>query len=205
MSYNTIKGFSSDEFIINKSRFIVSISHVGNIAQANDFVGKISKQHFDATHNVFAYRIRNENIDRYSDDGEPQGTAGLPLLSVLVKENLTDVCVVATRYFGGILLGGGGLVRAYSHCGKIAVDSAQIEHMIESVDFSITCEYPLYGKINFILPDFDVKVIETVFSETVKITLRIKYDFFKKFQKALIELSGNSVSIDTISQGFDSF
>ena len=91
--------------------------------QALDFIARIGKKHPDATHNVYAYILREQNKTRYSDDGEPQGTAGLPVLQVLKNEQLTDVAVVATRYFGGVLLGGGGLVRAYTHTAKIAVDA----------------------------------------------------------------------------------
>ena len=93
--------------------------------EAIEFINSIKALNRKATHNVYAYILRQDNITRYSDDGEPQGTAGVPVLDVLQKEGLTDVCVVVTRYFGGILLGGGGLVRAYSHACKIAVDAAK--------------------------------------------------------------------------------
>ena len=99
-------------------------------------------------------------IKRYSDDGEPQGTAGVPVLDVLEKEGLVDVCVVVTRYFGGILLGGGGLVRAYSHSAKIGVDSAKIITMAHCVDLAVECDYTFYGK----LTDFSIVCKDNVYT-----------------------------------------
>ena len=113
MGYSTIKESASAEFVEKKSRFIGYIAPVKTAEDAAAFIAEIKRKHWDATHNVSAYLLKNGQ-KKYSDDGEPQGTAGMPMLDVLEKENLTDVCVVGTRYFGGILLGGGGLVRAYS-------------------------------------------------------------------------------------------
>lgn len=109
MDYKTVRAESQDEFVERKSRFIGYIAPVKTEKEAQDFIVKISKQHFDATHNVYAYVLRDGMTRRYSDNGEPQGTAGVPVLDVLLKEGLTDVCVVVTRYFGGIMLGAGGL------------------------------------------------------------------------------------------------
>ena len=124
MNYTTIKGFATNSFIEKKSEFIGYNTPVKTNQEAVDFINEIKSQNRKAKHNVYAYILRDNNITRYSDDGEPQGTAGMPVLDVLQKENLTDVCVVVTRYFGGILLGGGGLVRAYSHACKLADDAS---------------------------------------------------------------------------------
>ena len=118
--YRTVKAFGSAEFTEKRSRFIGWCQPVQTQEEAVAFVENIRSRHWDATHNVYAYRLRDGQLQRYSDDGEPQGTAGMPVLDVLQKSNLVDVVVVATRYFGGILLGGGGLVRAYSHTSSIA-------------------------------------------------------------------------------------
>ena len=123
MQYRTIRAAASAEFVEKRSRFIGYISPVTTQEDAAAFIDSIRSKHWDATHNVPAYIIREGNICRFSDDGEPQGTAGMPALNVLQKEGLTDCVLVVTRYFGGILLGGGGLVRAYSHAAKIAVDA----------------------------------------------------------------------------------
>src|SRR5699024_4890875 len=117
----------SDEIIINKSRFIGYASPVESEKSAQEFIDTIKQKHKDATHNVFAYIIgQNKNIQRYSDDGEPSGTAGIPILEMMKKEDLTDTVIVVTRYFGGIKLGAGGLVRAYIKGAKCGLESANI-------------------------------------------------------------------------------
>ncbi|MDE6746466.1 MAG: YigZ family protein, partial [Oscillospiraceae bacterium] len=123
--YSTVRGSADASFTEKKSEFIGHIRHVETEEEAVDFINEIRASHRKAKHNVYAYILREGNTSRYSDDSEPQGTAGVPVLEVLRKEGLTDVCCVVTRYFGGILLGGGGLVRAYSHSAKIAVDASE--------------------------------------------------------------------------------
>ena len=123
--YITLNQRAQDEFVERKSRFIGTATPVSTQEEAIAFIDEMRSKYWDATHNVYAYILR-DGTKRYSDDGEPQGTAGVPVLDVLQKEGLTDLCVVVTRYFGGILLGAGGLVRAYSHGAKIAVDAAGI-------------------------------------------------------------------------------
>ena len=145
MNYFTIRDFSKASFVEKNSEFIGHICPVKTGDEAIEFIEKIKSEHRKAKHNVYAYIVRDNNISRYSDDGEPQGTAGVPVLEVLKKNNLTDICCVVTRYFGGILLGGGGLVRAYSHSAKIAIDSAEILNMSECRKLTITTDYNLYG------------------------------------------------------------
>ncbi len=108
-------------------------------------IEEVRKQHRRARHNVYAYLLRDGNASRYSDDGEPQGTAGMPILDVLQKNGLTDVCCVVTRYFGGVLLGANGLVRAYSHSTALAIEAAQIKIMMPCYPVSIQTDYALYG------------------------------------------------------------
>ena len=124
--YKTVELESCDYFVEKKSKFIGYAKPVSTQDEAVEFINSIKSKHWDATHNVYAYVLRENNTQRYSDDGEPSGTAGVPVLDVILKENVTDVCIVATRYFGGTLLGAGGLVRAYSHTSKIALDAAHI-------------------------------------------------------------------------------
>lgn len=203
MDYKTIKAESHDEFIERKSRFIGYISPASTEKEAQDFIAKISKQHFDATHNVYAYVLKDKMTRRYSDNGEPQGTAGVPVLDVLLKEGLTDVCVVVTRYFGGIMLGAGGLVRAYSHGAKIAVDSAQIMNMTICKKISIECEYPFYGKLSYILPDYNIKTLSSDFADKIKLTLLIRGDRLERFTKALTELSNGKVGLSVLEELYE--
>ena len=123
-NYKTVKNDANAEFIEKKSRFIGYCRPVKSQDEAVNFINEIRSIHRQATHNVYAYILREDNIMRYSDDGEPAGTAGVPVLEVLKKENLTDIAVVVTRYFGGVLLGAGGLVRAYGKSAKLGVDAA---------------------------------------------------------------------------------
>lgn len=192
--YSTVKSFASDTFTEKKSEFIGYIAPVTTNEEAVSFIEKIRSEHRKATHNVYAYILREGNTSRYSDDGEPQGTAGVPVLDVLKKEGLTDVCCVVTRYFGGILLGGGGLVRAYSHSAKIAVDAAEKMIMCASYPVKITVDYDLYGKISYVLPEFEVKVKDTDFGTDVTVSLLVKKDFAEKLKLKLTDITNGRLS-----------
>ena len=205
MNYSTIYAKSEASFTEKKSEFIGYIAPVKTPDEAVSFINEIREKHRKATHNVYAYILRDNNISRYSDDGEPQGTAGVPVLDVLQKEGLTDVCCVVTRYFGGILLGGGGLVRAYSHSAKIAVDAAQKMIMCScyKVDFSV--DYNLYGKVTYILPEFEVKILDTIFETDVKISLLIKSEKYEEFKKKLIDLCSGNIHLSKSNELFEDF
>lgn len=192
--YKTISEYAQDEFVEKKSRFIGYIMPVQTEQEALDFINRISKQNHDATHNVYAYILREGQIKRYSDNGEPQGTAGIPVLDVLQKEGLVDVCVVVTRYFGGIMLGAGGLVRAYSHGASISVKAAHIMHMTTCCHVSLTCEYTLYGKLNYVFPSYNVMVENSDFGAMVAIDLLIRKDRFEAFSKEIVELSNGQAT-----------
>ena len=148
MEYKTIRQAASAEFVEKRSRFIGYISPVQTPEQAAEFIDSIKSQHWDATHNVPAYILREGNLCRFSDDGEPQGTAGMPVLSVMQKEGVTDCAIVVTRYFGGILLGGGGLVRAYSHSAKLALDAGGIVTRALCSIVRVRSDYTFYGRLN---------------------------------------------------------
>lgn len=195
MDYITIKGRAENSFVEKKSEFIGYIKHVETGDEAVEFINEIKAMHRKAKHNVYAYIVRDENTSRYSDDGEPQGTAGVPVLDVLQKEGLTDVCVVVTRYFGGILLGGGGLVRAYSHACKLAVDSATKMIMCQCIQLDATCDYSLYGKISYILPDFQVKLLDTVFENDVTVKMLVKSEFINPLCEKLVDISNGKISL----------
>ncbi len=192
--YSTVKAFASDTFTEKKSEFIGYIAPVTTNEEAVSFIEKIRSEHRKATHNVYAYILREGNTSRYSDDGEPQGTAGVPVLDVLKKEGLTDVCCVVTRYFGGILLGGGGLVRAYSHSAKIAVDAAEKMIMCAAYPVKITVDYDLYGKISYILPEFEVKITDTDFGTDVTVSLLVKKAFAEKLELKLTDITNGRLN-----------
>ncbi|MBQ9375538.1 MAG: YigZ family protein [Ruminococcus sp.] len=199
MEYKTVYEPAKDSFVERKSEFIGHIAPVKTNEQAVDFINSIKAQHRKARHNVYAYILRDGNITRYSDDGEPQGTGGVPVLDVLQKEGLCDVCVVVTRYFGGILLGGGGLVRAYSNACKLAVDAARIMIMRECSQITVKCDYSLYGKITYVLPDYDVKIKSENFADDVEVTLFVKSELADALKEKLTDLSNGKISLEEIT------
>lgn len=200
--YRTVQSEASDSFIERKSRFIGYARPVRNVQEATDFINEIRSKHWDATHNVYAYVLRDGQIRRYSDDGEPQGTAGVPVLDVLLKEDLCDVCVVVTRYFGGILLGAGGLVRAYSHSAKIAVETAKIITMALCTQAVIRCDYNFYGKLSSLIPESGGVIEDTEFTDSVAVTFCIPKDKFDIFNARLIDLSFGKLKAEPIGEKY---
>lgn len=205
MDYVTIADYATDEFIERKSRFIGFIKPVKTKAEAEAFIAEIKSKHYDATHNVSAYIVREERIERYSDDGEPQGTGGVPMLEVLKKEGLTDVCAVVTRYFGGILLGAGGLVRAYSHGCSIAVHAAQKILMCDCERLTLNFDYSLYGKINYLLPNYNIKLEQSDFADRVTLQLLVRLDTAEQLKKDLIEACNGQIVLHTVEQVFTDY
>lgn len=200
--YRTVQSEASDSFIERKSRFIGYARPVRNVQEATDFINEIRSKHWDATHNVYAYVLRDGQIRRYSDDGEPQGTAGVPVLDVLLKEDLCDVCVVVTRYFGGILLGAGGLVRAYSHSAKIAVEAAKIITMSLCTQAVIRCDYNFYGKLSSLIPESGGVIEDTEFTDNVAVTFCIPKDEFDIFNARLIDLSFGKLKAEPVGEKY---
>ena len=199
MEYKTIYEPAQDSFVEKKSEFIGYICPVRTNDEAVGFINQIKAQNRKARHNVYAYILRKGNISRYSDDGEPQGTGGVPVLDVLQKEGLTDVCVVVTRYFGGILLGASGLVRAYSHACKLAVDAAKIMIMCQCSEITVTCDYSFYGKLSYVVPEFDVKIKDEDFADDVKVTMLVKSDLVSPLKEKLVDLSNGKAELSEIT------
>ncbi len=183
MNYKTINEYSESELIEKKSKFIGYCSPVKTEDEAIAFINSIKEKNKEASHNVYAYNIRQDNKQRYSDAGEPQGTAGLPILETIKKEQITDICVVVTRYFGGTLLGTGGLVRAYSGTASLAIKKSRIITMRLCDIIILECEYSFYDKVNIELLKKEAKIINSEFLNNVKITFAIK----KKDTKQLID------------------
>lgn len=205
MNYYTISKPANASFIEKRSEFIGYIAPVKTNDEAVDFVNSIKAMHRKAKHNVYAYILRNDNISRYSDDGEPQGTAGVPVLDVLQKRGLTDVCVVVTRYFGGILLGGGGLVRAYSHAASLACDAAHIMNMCLCRRLKIKTDYGMYGKISYILPNYDTITVNSDFGTEVTLEILVLSEKKNALLKDITEITNGSVDVDELEELFEDF
>ncbi len=200
MEYKTIARRCEARFIEKKSEFIGYLCPVTTEEQAVAFIEEIRAMHRKATHNCYAYIIRENNAARHSDDGEPGGTAGVPIYEVLRKEGLTDVCCVVTRYFGGIMLGAGGLVRAYTKGAKDAVDSAQIKCMAAAVRMAVTVDYGLYGRLAQIFADFDARVENEDFADNVRITLCIREEISAALSDKLVDSCNGNISVEEIEK-----
>lgn len=199
----TVKEAATASFVERKSEFIGHITPVKTEEEAIAFVNKIKKQYADAKHNVYAYLLRENNITRFSDDGEPHGTAGLPVLDVLRKEGVTDVAVVVTRYFGGILLGTGGLVRAYSQGAKMALDAAGKSVVEKLLVFSLRVNYSDLQKAEPILDNQTLLKLDTVYADDVTITAAIREAEYPPLEKALTERTNGRAILKVEGERFD--
>ncbi len=193
------------EFIERKSRFITTLRRVESQEEADAFIAEIKAEFPDATHNCVAYRIRTPLIERFSDDGEPGGTAGMPMLDVLKKEELFNVAVVVTRYFGGVLLGAGGLVRAYSKGAADGVKAAGVSVMEAGVRILLDCPYSFYDRFQRIAESFHCVIEDTVFAEKITVSLVLRASGQEDFFFQLAENSAGSVQGEVLEELFYPF
>lgn len=203
--YVTVKKEASDFFVEKKSRFIGYCKPVKTEEQALEFIAEIKKKHYDATHNVYAYILRESGLMRFSDDGEPQGTAGIPVIEAMKKAGVTDLVIVATRYFGGTLLGGGGLIRAYSHTASIGMAAAEKVCMKQCFLAELACDYNLYGKIQAVLPECRAVIDSTDFLESVVIKFHIEPEKFNQLEKKLADVSNGQIGVNQTEKQFFEF
>ena len=201
--YTTLAGEGSDEFEERRSLFIGHAKHVTSEEEAQEFVKAKKKEYSDATHNCWAYLMKGGIVARYSDDGEPQGTAGVPMLETIRKSGVTDCVVVVTRYFGGILLGAGGLVRAYSHGAKIALDAARIVTYEKYAELMLECTYSDYQKYSVILPTFNAIIDDTDFTDKVIISFAVKETVVGELDAKITEMSGGRDKLERLGERFD--
>lgn len=197
--YRTTFSYGEDEVMINKSRFIGYSLPINSEEEALDFVETIESKHKDATHNVYAYVVgENSNIQRFNDDGEPSGTAGIPVLEVIKKEDLRNIVIVVTRYFGGIKLGGGGLIRAYTRAAKIGLDAGIVIDMTPHTNLLMNIDYTLYGRIENYLMTNNYTVDEVEFEEDVSIYISVETLKLEKFKSDMTNLTNGSIEINEI-------
>ncbi len=203
--YYTVKNVSNTEFTEKRSRFIGAAFPVKTRDEAEKIIAETKSKYWDAKHNVYAYILRDGNIKRFSDDGEPQGTAGMPVLDVIDKKGLVDVLVIVTRYFGGILLGTGGLVHAYSHSASLAVDESKIICMTPVTECEILCDYSFYGTVQAFLNNQECKEIESEFEDNVKIHFSVKTELIDGFEKDFTELCNGKIKLIRKNQKYLAF
>ena len=192
--YRTLKAFGSDEFIVQKSKFIGYACPASTEEEAKAFISTIKEKHKDATHNCYAYIIgTNAGIMRYSDDGEPSGTAGLPIMDILKQSKIVNCAVVATRYFGGVLLGAGGLIRAYRKACAIGIKAAQIVVMEPTTRVFIEVIYPQWDKLLYNLNNMPVIIEHTDYGANVNISILIKRENLESCLKRISDISDGKV------------
>lgn len=201
-SYKTVLKENTAELIEKKSRFIAAVMPAKTEEEALWFINKKKKEHYDATHNTYAYVVRENNIARFSDDGEPGGTAGLPMMEVLKKEGLFDVVVVVTRYFGGTLLGAGGLVRAYSKSAKMGVDAAEIVTMITVKTYAVNCSYDMFGKVKYLVENNEYILDSIDYGEMVTVNVSVKTENADRFKKDIIDVTNGAAVINETGENF---
>ncbi|WP_066632972.1 YigZ family protein [Desulfolucanica intricata] len=193
--YLTLQKAAQAEIIIKKSRFITSASPVSDEKEANNFIKQIKKEHNQATHNVFAYVI-NEQIQRFSDDGEPGGTAGRPVLEVINQKGLIKTALVITRYFGGVMLGAGGLVRAYSEAAVKGIDAAGVVEKLLHRELRITMDYQWLGVVKREVESAGGRQPDIIYDQKVNMKVYLQPAAAQALSKRLIDLTAAQIVIE---------
>ena len=189
------------EIVEKKSKFIGQIKPVVSEEEAYAFIEKIKKKHYDARHNCFAFSIGVEQpLLRFSDDGEPQGTAGKPILEVITSSKIHNICIVVTRYFGGTLLGTGGLVRAYTDASKAALANCETRLMELLIPTEIKTNYTDMGKIQYILGNHDIKIIDTIYADDVVLKVNILKSKLGGIIKEITDATSARAGIETFDE-----
>lgn len=202
--FKTISENVSSEIVEKKSKFIANIFYVESVEEAEEKIKEIKKKYYDARHNCFAFSVYTEegNIDRFSDDGEPSGTAGSPMLAILKAQNLSNILVVVTRYFGGILLGTGGLVRAYSEATKEALEIAKIIEKDYGIIAKYTVAYDELEKIKYYFKQENIKIVDFVYAENVEINVEISKEKYQKIEDNIKNLNFKIINAEIIKKSF---
>ena len=196
-NYRTVYQGGEGEIVEKKSRFIATVIPAAEEEEALAFIEAMNKKYWNATHNCFAYVIGERNeIQRCSDDGEPSGTAGKPMLDVLLGEELHNTAVVVTRYFGGTLLGTGGLVRAYSSAVKAGLASSVIITKKQGIKLEITTEYTGLGKIQYILAEKGMTVLDTLYTDKLEMTVLVPARELEGLKAAIMEGTNGRVRME---------
>ena len=193
---------AESEFTEKRSRFISHLWRVETEAEARARIEEMKKKYYDARHNCWCYLLKEGNIVRYSDDGEPQGTAGQPMLNVFQREEVGNVCCVVTRYFGGVLLGAGGLTRAYTKGAKDALDAAGIARMSLWTVWDVPCTYPLLERVKLDIAAAGGIIRDTAYGADITLRAAFLQENAAAFGKKLTELSAGSLQMTAVGEEF---
>ena len=203
MEFSTIEKNITAEVVDKKSKFIANFIYVDDVIKAEQLIKETRKKYFDARHNCIAYRIieNDQIIEKSSDDGEPSGTAGAPMLNILQKNNLANVLIIVTRYFGGILLGAGGLTRTYSNSATSAINASEKIEKEMGVEAEVTLDYSQNDKFKYYCEKNNIKIINTGYNENITHIIELNEEEYKKIEeKIMIENQKNSKIKTTITE-----
>lgn len=200
--FRTIKDNVTGEITEKKSKFIANIFYVETVEEAEEIIKKTKKKYYDARHNCFAYKINKENISRFSDDGEPSGTAGAPILNILNGRELDNVLVIVTRYFGGVLLGTGGLVRAYSDATTEALSKATIVSKVYGNICKIQVEYAELENLKYYLKNENIDIKEINYAEKISLEVEVTDEEAEKISEKIIDKSLNILNFEVIEKKY---
>lgn len=202
--FKTIENNVTVEIEEKRSKFITNMFYIESVEEAENFIKQCKKKYYDARHNCYAYIVNDkQEIKKSSDDGEPSGTAGSPILNVIEKNNLSNVLIVVTRYFGGILLGAGGLVRAYTEAATKAVNSVSIQEMIEGEEIEIVISYQDIEKLKYYCRKNNIKIVKIEYDKNVKCILELtKEEKDNILNDKYDNIAGNIVKFDTIRKKY---
>ncbi len=203
--YLTVLNSSSAEYVEKRSRFIANLRHCETEEDAAAFLDEMRSRYWDARHNVFAYSVGGGSLCRFSDDGEPHGTAGKPVLDVINGSQLKNIAIVVTRYFGGVLLGTGGLVRAYSKAAKDAIVNAQVVEMIPCTVYRTVCEYADHQKLVSVIENAGGKIENTEFTDKITLYYSFKCEDFSVFVPKLCEHFSARLSFEEVEKSLVPF
>lgn len=195
-------GPSETEFVEKRSRFIGHVWPVESEEEARAYIEQMKKKYHDARHNCWCYRLKEGGVERYSDDGEPQGTAGQPMLGVFQKEGVTNVCCVVTRYFGGVLLGAGGLVRAYTQSAKDALDAAGISVVRRWVEVTAICPYNLFERMKLEVEAAGGVLGESEYAADVTVHALLPENAVESFSARVTELTAGAAAAEVVGEAF---
>ena len=190
------------ELVEKRSRFIGQVKPVETEEEARAFVEQVKKKHYDARHNCWCYRLQDGGVERYSDDGEPQGTAGQPMLNVFQREEITNVVCVVTRYFGGVLLGAGGLVRAYTQSAKDALDAAGISVVRRWVEAAVPCPYSFFDRVKLEVEGHGGVLGETEYAADVTVHALLPEGQVEAFSARMTELTAGGTAVQILGEAF---
>ena len=201
LCYNTLRGEAIGEIVVKKSRFIANIFHVESEDEALSILERMRKQYWDARHNCYGYIIgKNKELVRFSDDGEPGGTAGKPILEVIKGRDLTDILVVVTRYFGGVLLGTGGLVRAYTDATIEGLSNANLVTVTYMQKLGIEVDYNTIGKLKYVLSTDGIMICYETYTDKVSVVIAIPVPDTERVLDKLVDVTGGRAVISKLSK-----